>query len=189
MTQPLDITQPRTPGVQLLRPFHSVDHRGDFCKFFDIDVQRTSGLANQIEECFVTTSHDRVLRGMHLQLPPHDHAKFVTCTQGRVLDVVLDLRVDSPRFGMAEGFELDGASPRTVAIPSGLAHGFCVLSGPATLIYAVTRRHAPSHDTGIRWDSFGFEWPVSAPLVSARDAALPRLADFASPFRMEPRCA
>jgi dTDP-4-dehydrorhamnose 3,5-epimerase len=131
MTQPLDITRPRTPGVQLLRPFHAVDHRGDFCKFFDIDVQRTFGLANRIEECFVTTSHDRVLRGMHLQLPPHDHAKFVTCTQGRVLDVVLDLRVDSPRFGMAEGFELDGASPRTVAMPSGLAHGFCVLSGPA----------------------------------------------------------
>jgi|LauGreDrversion4_2_1035121.scaffolds.fasta_scaffold18449_2 dTDP-4-dehydrorhamnose 3,5-epimerase len=175
----------RTPGAHVLRPFVARDRRGDFCKVFDIEVFARHGLETRFEETFVTTSARDVIRGMHLQLPPHDHVKCVTCLQGRILDVIVDLREGSPMAGQHESIELAGSDPRTVYVPPGVAHGFCVLEGPAIVHYATSTRHAPSHDTGIRWDTFGMRWPVTQPIVSERDAALPTLAEFRSPFRFE----
>jgi dTDP-4-dehydrorhamnose 3,5-epimerase len=123
---------------------------------------------------------------MHFQLPPHDHYKLVVCLAGGVLDVVLDLRRGSPAYGKFESFELTGRSPQLLLIPPGLAHGFCVTEAPATMYYKVTTAYSPAHDSGVRWNSIGFEWPVNDPLVSARDAALPALADFQSPFVYSP---
>ena len=119
---------------------------------------------------------------MHFQLPPHDHAKLVFCLSGRVLDVNLDLRRASPSYGQAYATELDGRIAGGVYIPRGFAHGFLALEGNATLHYLVETAHAPSHDTGLHWDSFGFAWPIRAPLLSSRDAALPGWADFETPF-------
>lgn len=123
---------------------------------------------------------------MHLQLPPHEHGKFVTCVRGIVRDVVLDLRMGSPSFGIAEEFRLDAEAPTWIYVPPGVAHGFLNMGPVSTLLYAVSSDHAPDFDSGVRWNSFGFDWKISEAIVSARDASLPGLSQFRSPFRYLP---
>lgn len=185
MSGRLDILQTTIPGCFIVQAPVFADDRGRFVKVIDSPAFRDAGLNTAFTEQYYTVSHERVLRGLHCQLPPHGHDKLVYCVTGRVFDVVLDLRVGSPTFGQHEAFELASDDTRSIYIPQGLAHGFAVLEAPATLVYNVTSGHAPSHDGGIRWDSAGIEWPIESPVFSARDAALPSLEDFASPFVFE----
>lgn len=166
------------PGVRLIRHAVRPDARGSFAKLLHPSDMEAVGGTLGLRESFVSWSHPGVLRGMHFQSPPAAHDKAVTCLAGRVLDVVLDLRRSSPTFGRACAYELSGDAPATVWIPLGCAHGFLVLGeSPALLHYSVTTEHSPESDRGVRWDSFGFGWPVDPRLVSERDKALPALAD------------
>lgn len=172
------------PGVLRLEPFRHQDIRGSFVRMF-----RSSELAAAVghevvwHESYVSTSIPGTVRGLHFQLPPHDHWKLVTCLSGQVLDVVVDVRRNAT-YGQFVSIELHAASGTQVLIPPGCAHGFCVLGdNPATLLYHTSTEHTPSHDTGIRWDSAGIAWPISGtPILSERDQKLPGLADFISPW-------
>jgi dTDP-4-dehydrorhamnose 3,5-epimerase len=137
-------------------------------------------------EAFCTESADNVLRGMHFQLPPADGAKLVVCLTGSVMDVALDLRRGSPAYGKAAVMELSAAKCSAAYLPAGVAHGFYVRQAPALLSYSVTTEYAPALDTGIAWNSFGFEWPCSDPRLSPRDMGLPSFEDFDSPFEFLP---
>jgi dTDP-4-dehydrorhamnose 3,5-epimerase len=110
----------------------------------------------------------------------------VTCIEGEVFDVIVDLRKDSTHYGRHEIFDLDGARGDSLFVPSGCAHGFYVRSRSAIMFYNVSTVYVASHDTGIRWDSVGVSWPSANPIVSDRDAAFMALADFDSPFRLSP---
>jgi dTDP-4-dehydrorhamnose 3,5-epimerase len=158
------------------------DERGWFMKTFHAEAFRAAGLESHFPESFVSASRKGVLRGMHLQLPPHQHAKLVRCLGGQVLDVLLDLRCTSASFGQSCSTTLDGARPEWIYIPPGVAHGFLALTDGALMEYRTSSVHAPSHDVGIHWDSFGFVWPITAPVTSKRDAIHPALAEFDSPF-------
>jgi dTDP-4-dehydrorhamnose 3,5-epimerase len=128
-----------------------------------------------------------VLRGLHFQTPPHEHAKLVTCILGRVWDVALDLRQASPTYGQHFSIELGQQEPCALYLPPGFAHGYLALEEPATMVYCVASEYAPNHDAGIRWDSAGIPWPIgSPPIVSPRDDALPAFKDFHSPFHYAP---
>ncbi len=170
-------------NLTLLSVFSQQDARGSFRKLFSSVDLRSRGVSCEVHEIFVTRSFPAVVRGMHFQLPPHDHEKHVCCLDGKILDVIVDLREGSPTYGRFESVELDARQPRVLTVPRGFAHGFCVLEGPALVHYVVSSPHAPSHDAGIRWDSFGMDWPLTDPCVSERDRALPPLAEFQSPFR------
>lgn len=170
------------PGVRLLEPKVFHDQRGDFVKTYHAGTYQALGISFGLAEEFYSVSKKNVLRGMHFQLPPHDHAKIVYCVAGRVLDVLLDLRKSSPTFGKSLGIEMGVGDHRILYIPPGLAHGFLSLEDQSLMIYQTSAVHAPSHDVGIHWDSFGFKWPVQCPIVSVRDAAFQPLAGFASPF-------
>jgi dTDP-4-dehydrorhamnose 3,5-epimerase len=108
--------------------------------------------------------------------------KLVYCIHGSVLDVLVDLRKNSPTYKSFKSIELSAANHLVLLIPSGFAHGFLVQEDDTVVVYKASFTYAPDHDTGIRWDSFGFDWPVRDPITSARDRALPRLADYDSPF-------
>lgn len=164
-------------GVLLLDNFVSEDRRGTFVKTFHAGAFAELGLAVDFRESYYSVSQRDVIRGMHFQLPPHDHDKLVYVTQGEIIDVVVDLRADSASFRQYVALPLV-AHRRAVYIPRGCAHGFLTLSDTATVVYAVSSVYAPAADAGIRWDSIGYEWPVSAPIVSDRDAAFLSLADF-----------
>lgn len=171
------------PGVHLLRPKVVVDARGDFVKTFYREAFAALGLHFDPVEEFFSTSHWGVLRGMHFQVPPADHAKLVYCIRGRVLDVLLDLRKGLPTYGRFAATELSRVNHHQFFIPAGVAHGFLALENDSVLVYKTTTVHSPCHDAGVRWDSFGFDWQLSGALMlSPPDAALPLLADFASPF-------
>lgn len=173
------------PGLFEIEPFVAADARGVFIKTFVASDFAAAGVAVASLEEYHTRSRRGVIRGMHFQLPPHDHDKTVFCTQGSAFDVVIDLRVGSPAFGKALVFELRGAECRGLHIPRGCAHGFAALEDETVLTYKVTTEWNPSADSGILWSSVPVEWPFDDPITSARDAALTPLPDFVSPFVFE----
>lgn len=176
-----EVEQELLPGCLLLNCRRIADARGSFVKTFHAEHFQQLGISFTLREAFHSHSTRGVLRGMHFQLPPHDHDKLVACRSGRVLDVVLDLRA-GPGYGRVAAVKLSGEADQLLFVPRGLAHGFLVLSDEAVMDYQTSSVHAPAHDAGLRWDSFGFDWGVHAPLLSPRDAAHPALADFATPF-------
>jgi dTDP-4-dehydrorhamnose 3,5-epimerase len=179
---PIRFEPTELPGCLAVLPRAADDARGRFVKFFHAPSFAASGLDHEFAEAFYTTSREGVIRGMHLQVPPRAHAKLVWCLAGKALDVLLDLRRGSPTYGRHITIDLDESVPRGVYIPPGIAHGFCATSESSILAYLVTSAHSPEHDRGVRWDSFGMTWPDRTPMVSQRDAMLPALEDFASPF-------
>ena len=172
----------RIPGVHVVVPKTHHDERGSFVKVFHRDVFREHGLRDDFAEEFYTQSRHGVLRGIHLQTPPHEQAKLVYCVHGAVFDVALDLRAGSPTFGEHLTLELSAANGHALYLPPGVAHGFYTLTEPALMVYKVSQVHAPEHDTGVLWDSAGIAWPCTQPILSARDRELAPLAQFASPF-------
>lgn len=171
------------PGAWAFAPPCHRDNRGAFVKTFHAPSHIAEGLHFELREEFYSVSHRGVLRGMHFQTPPYDHQKLVTCVAGRVLDVLLDLRHGSHAYGQACSLELDAKNPLAVWIPKGLAHGFLSLEDDSCVTYKTDREYAPDHDAGVRWDSFGFAWPLlEEPIVSPRDRRHPPWGEFASPF-------
>lgn len=158
------------------------DDRGSFVKVFHEDIFREHGLATDFREEYYSTSQRNVIRGLHFQTPPHDHAKLVYCTHGAVMDVALDLRKGSPMYGQHITLELSAENGHMLYLPAGLAHGFCSLSDQSLMVYKVTTTYAPNNDGGVLWNSAGITWPVQAPIMSPRDGTFPELAAFDSPF-------
>ena len=163
-------------GAYLFRNFFAADRRGSFLK-----ILQKSKLPPQIAEIdftesYISTSQKNVIRGMHFQLPPYDVDKLVTVVNGAVLDVVLDMRKNSPAFGKSFAVKLgEGCEFRSFYIPTGCAHGFLALRDGSMMLYQTTCEFAPAHDTGIRYDSFGFDWQISQDdmIISEKDLALP----------------
>lgn len=170
------------PGCWEIHYLAHSDPRGDFVKTYRSSTFAEHHLETDFAEVFYTVSADNVLRGMHIQLPPADGSKLVYCVTGAVMDVALDLRRGSPTFGRHAVIELEANKHNAVYLSRGIAHGFYVRKAPALMVYHITAEYAPHLDTGIAWNSFGAPWPNSAPLVSVRDASLPSLRDFNSPF-------
>lgn len=177
----MDFSRELLPGVRLVAQQRFSDARGSFVKTYARALFDEHGLPFDFREEFYSFSHRDVIRGMHFQVPPHDHAKLVYCPQGAVLDVLVDLR-RGPGQGRVASVVLGEDEPALLFIPSGIAHGFKALADRSLMVYKTSTEHAPEHDRGIRWDSIGFDWDCARPVVSQRDAGHPRLADFQSPF-------
>lgn len=172
------VLETKLEGVVLLEPVVHGDDRGFLVETFSAESWREAGV-----DCdFVQDNHSRsgegILRGLHFQRSP-GQAKLVRCMRGRVWDVAVDLRRDSPTFGQWEGHELDDERHRQLFVPKGFAHGFCVLSEIADVHYKLSSYYDPSTEAGIAWDdpTVAVEWPIAAPQVSERDATAPQLAD------------
>jgi dTDP-4-dehydrorhamnose 3,5-epimerase len=178
----MEVLPTKIEGVLLLRPKVAADERGNLIKSYHRPTFEKLGLEFARAEEFYSVSKRNVIRGMHLQLPPFAYHKCVFCIAGAVLDVVLDLRRQSSTYGMTLVRELNSNNHEMLMIPFGCAHGFAVLSDEATMLYQTDTIHSPSHDGGVRWDSFGLVWPVAEPIVSERDRALPAFSDFVTPF-------
>lgn len=170
-------------GAFLVRHPLFSDLRGNFVKTYHRDLFRGFGVNPVFAEEFFSTSGRNVIRGMHFQLPPADHAKYVCCLAGAVRDVILDLRKDSPTYGQHHSAELSAENRLGFYIPSGFAHGFLSLTEGSLMLYKTTTVHTPDCDAGIRWDSFGYDWGIAAPIVSARDAEFQILTNFKSTFQ------
>lgn len=178
----MEIEATSIPGCYILQTKVLRDMRGTFVKTFQMPEFEKLGLRTDWKEEYFSSSAQDVVRGMHFQTPPADHAKMVFCLTGEVLDVIVDLRRGSPAFGRAQGFTLNATNGRGLYLPTGCAHGFVSRTADSGMYYKVTSVHSPEHDAGIAWNSIDFDWPVVDPALSDRDNRHPRLEDFESPF-------
>ena len=177
----MKVTRLRLPEVLLIEPRVFGDERGFFFESYNRRVFNDV-VGREID--FVQDNHSRsskgVLRGLHFQLPPHAQGKLVRVTTGRVYDVAVDVRRDSPRFGQWFGVELNAESHRQLWIPPGFAHGFLVLSDFADFLYKATAFYFAAAEASVRWDdpTIAISWPIppgSAPILSDKDARAPLL--------------
>jgi len=170
------------PGLYIVHNKAFYDERGAFVKTFNEETFKHLGLVSEFRESFYSVSKKGVIRGMHFQLPPAAHVKLVYVIHGKIVDVVADIRKNSPTYGQYKAIELSSDAPCSLYIPIGFAHGFETISEDAIVVYMTTTVHNPKYDSGIRWDSFGYKWSTKMPIISRRDQKHPTLAEFESPF-------
>ncbi|MFW5879598.1 MAG: dTDP-4-dehydrorhamnose 3,5-epimerase family protein [bacterium] len=171
-------------GVCIIRNLKKSDIRGAFTKIFNEDSFKEANLAFEFKESFYSINKKNVIRGMHFQKPPHDHEKLIYVPQGNLLDVLLDLRKKSKTFGEYITISLSDKDNKSIYIPKGLAHGFKSLKENTIMIYNVTSVYNSKSDSGIRFDSFGFDWNTEDAIISSRDLSLPPFSVFnlSNPF-------
>jgi dTDP-4-dehydrorhamnose 3,5-epimerase len=161
-------------GLKLVKTKVFQDNRGYFLESYHQEAYRKHG----IPEIFVQDNHSYsskgCIRGMHFQAKP-GQAKLVRVAHGEIFDVAVDIRPDSPTFGQWEGVILSGENHDQLYIPVGFAHGFCVLSETAHVLYKVSTAYDPAEEKGFRWDDprVAIPWPVKDPIVSPRDMVSP----------------
>lgn len=169
-------------GLYQITPNIFEDDRGCFVKNINASFFKKNNLKYSFEESYYSISYKNTIRGMHFQIPPFAHSKLVYVVHGQILDVVLDLRVNSKTYGKYCEFEISDKNKTILYIPEGLAHGFKTLSDSATIIYNVTTVYSKEHDKGIKYNSFGMNWNVNNPIISERDENFPNFSDFVTPF-------
>jgi dTDP-4-dehydrorhamnose 3,5-epimerase len=166
------------PGLVVIEPTVFGDARGFFMETWHASRYRAAGLPDQFVQSNLSRSGPDVIRGLHYQFP-EPQGKLVSVLEGRVFDVAVDIRSDSPTFRHWVGVELSAENHRQLYIPEGFAHGFCVLGGSALLSYLCTAEYRAEYDAALAWDDpdIGIRWPITGGTLSDKDAAAPRLAD------------
>lgn len=177
MSLPITLKAEALPGVKLLSSQVFEDARGSFLKTFHAPSFECLGIEFQPVEQFFSRSVKGVLRGMHFQTGASAQDKLVYCLAGRVLDVVVDVRPQSPQFNQPFSQELRGDDGLALFIPKGYAHGFLSLEEDSLMGYQTSTVHDPLHDVGVLWSSINFDWPVVEPQLSTRDRSHPPIQD------------
>ncbi len=167
-------------GAFEITPAQHSDQRGTFLEWYRFDeLAAVLGHPLELAQANLSVSARDVVRGIHFADVPPGQAKYVTCVAGAVLDVVVDLRAGSPTFGRWDSVRLDDEERRAVYLAEGLGHGFCALTEGATVAYLCSSTYRPGHEHGIDPldPELGIVWPTGTPLLSAKDARAPSLAE------------
>jgi dTDP-4-dehydrorhamnose 3,5-epimerase len=172
------VVQTAVPGVLIVEPDMHADGRGFFLETYHADRYQQHGIPGP----FVQDNHSRslagTLRGLHLQLR-RPQGKLIRVIEGEIYDVAVDVRRGSPTFGQWVGVTLTADNFRQCYVPPGFAHGFCVVSPVAQVEYKCTDLYDPASEIGVAWNdpTLAITWPVTNPLLSARDSRHPTLAE------------
>ena len=184
---PFEFQRLAIPAVVLVRARRLPDGRG----FFRETFKQSEFAANGIDARFVQDNHSHstqgVLRGLHYQKHPQAQGKLVGVVSGEIFDVAVDIRKGSPTFGKWVAQTLSAENSLMLYVPPGFAHGFCVLSESADLVYKVTAEYSRELERGVRWNdpALGIDWPLRDPSLSERDLRLPVLRDADNNFEFE----
>ena len=168
-------------GLYVAETEKKADHRGAFTRLFcERDLAAATGGRQIVQVNHSQTAAVGALRGLHFQYPPHAEMKMVRCLKGRVFDVAVDIRKNSPNFGKWLGEELSEYNKYQLFIPSGFAHGYYVISETAEITYKCSEIYHPEDEHGIIWNDpeIGIQWPGLNPILSKKDA---NLQNFMSP--------
>lgn len=168
-------------GIIFIDPAPFEDDRGFFIRTFDEEIFSKNGIQGPwVQENHSKSVNKNILRGIHFILPPHTDGKIVRCTNGKIFDVVVDLRKDSSTFGQYEKFILSAENKKMLYIPKGFGHGFLTLTENCEVHYKHNCYYKKEYDSGIKWNDsdINIEWPVKNPITSEKDAQLMTLKDF-----------
>ena len=172
------------PGAYIIDLEKKGDDRGFFARVFCKQEFKQHELETEFVQINNSLSAKKgTLRGMHYQLDPHAEVKVVRCIKGRLWDVILDIRPNSPTFGQWFGAELSAENRRMMYVPKGFAHGFITLEDDSEAIYLVSAYYAPEFERGIRWNDpkFNIQWPIEPQVISDKDRNHP---DFDPEFHL-----
>ena len=176
---PFEFKKLTIPDLILIEPKIFHDERGFFLEAYKSSEFSKNGINVDFVQDNTAKSDKGVLRGLHYQLPPMAQGKLVSVVRGKVWDVAVDIRKNSPAFLQWEGVELSGENFRIFYIPPGFAHGYVTLEENTIFSYKCTSEYSPEHERGIIWDEkeIGVDWPYDNPIVSRRDQGLGPLSE------------
>ena len=180
---PFDFKQDETlPEIIHVQTGRFGDSRGWFAETFRADAFAAAGIPGPfVQDNHSSSAVKGTIRGLHFQTPPYSQGKLVRCVRGRILDVAVDIRKGSPRFGLSATAELSAKEGNQMYIPAGFAHGFCTLEDDCEITYRTSAYYSPAHERGIAHDdpAIGIDWPFApeARTLSDKDSRLPSLAD------------
>ena len=172
----MTFTESRLPGAWIIDPRVIGDARGVFAVVWVAEEFTRRGLDASLSQCNLAWNRDRgTLRGMHFQIAPHEQVKVVRCTRGALLDVIVDLRPESPTYRRWDSVELTADNRRMIYVPGGFAHGYLTLADETEAYYHASTPYAPEFESGVRWDDpvFGIAWPAQPTVISAKDLGWP----------------
>lgn len=167
----MSFTETNIKGLYVVEGKKFEDLRGALIKPYSTDFM-PENINLDFKEVWFTRSSLNVIRGMHLQVAPFACEKYVSAIEGKVMDVILDLRKDSPTYGQTFKTILSSDEIKGLYIPKGCAHGYKVLTDKSIVMYMATEVNVGKCDIGIKWDSFGFDWEISNPILSDKDLNL-----------------
>ncbi len=168
-------------GVYIIEPAVFGDHRGFFMETHNQQQYRDNNIDRTFVQDNLSYSSRNTLRGLHYQLP-QSQAKLIQVITGEIYDVAVDIRKGSPTFGNWVGVHLSGENHRQIFLSEGFAHGFCVLSETAHVLYKCTDFYSPENEKGVLWSDpdLSIDWPVREPVLSAKDEKYPCLSEIPS---------
>lgn len=177
----MEILKTSLPGVLIIQPDIFKDKRGFFMETYHRKKYAEEGLDQSFVQDNLSYSIRGTLRGLHYQYP-NAQSKLVQAVKGKIYDVVVDIRQGSPTFGQWTGVHLSDENKRQFFVPEGFAHGFCVISDTAFVIYKCSDFYTPESEKGLLWSDpdIGIDWPVKEPLLSPKDIQCPNLKDIPS---------
>ena len=181
---PFRFTPTDISGVIVIDPPVFPDDRGFFLESYKRSEFAAGGINETFVQCNQSKSARGILRGLHYQKNPKAQAKLVRALSGEIYDVAVDLRKGSSTYGKWTTVILSVENKKMLFVPVGFAHGFCVTSADAEMLYMTTEEYAPDLEAGVLWNDPGLaiEWPVANPVLSARDRAWPPLRDADNTF-------
>jgi dTDP-4-dehydrorhamnose 3,5-epimerase len=183
----VDIEHLDLAGSFILTPRRHGDSRGFFSETFRASILADAGVTLPfVQDNHARTERAGTLRGLHFQNPPHAQAKLVRCARGAILDVIVDIRSNSPTFGRHVGVELSENNWRQLFVPTGFAHAYLTLTDHCEVLYKTTAYHAPAAEAGLVWNDpdLAIDWrrPHDQIHTNPRDQTWPRLKDLTTPF-------
>lgn len=177
----MEIKERKLKGTFEIKLKPHIDERGFFMRTFDQSIYKKYGLErNWVQENHSRSERKGIIRGLHYQLPPFEETKLVRCIKGKILDVFVDLRLNSDTFGQWESIELSEENKTMIFIPRGFAHGFCTLTEVSEVLYKVDNSYNPEAEIGLLWNdpNLKINWPVQTPLLSEKDKKNILFTDF-----------
>lgn len=182
----MNVEKTDIPGLFILTPRRFGDERGFFAETWNANkfMDATGVNANFVQDNHSLSSEVGTIRGLHFQKPPSGQGKLVRCGRGALLDVAVDIRVGSPKYGSWVSVELSADNGRQLWIPEGFAHGFITKLSDTEIVYKCTGYYAPEAEGAVHWASLGIDWGLHGnPIISDKDASAPDFALLDSPFK------
>lgn len=177
----MNIKELDIPGVFIIELNPVNDERGFFMRTYDNELFEKYGLHRQwVQENHSRSEKRGIIRGLHFQIEPYAETKLVRCIRGKIFDVAVDIRKDSPTFGKWTGVELSEENKKMLYIPRGFAHGFSTLTEISEVVYKVDNFYSPENERGIIWNDpdIDIDWPIKVPILSDKDRTNMTIKEF-----------